>query len=262
MRMATRCRFLITAVPAGIVTLGTSTFGGSVVSNLVAEYSRVASVRCEVRREATAPEGTIRRLSRVLWERPDRLISETFSPLRRRVVSDGTHFFSHVDGDVLGFSRPVVELDEEMRRSLFVVPGSPMDLLLRWCDVPEHDEVPPSNGWRRVVVDGQPPAEILLDELSRPVRIHVFRSLPSRDILATWSYGEWVQTPSGVWIAKRHDVVLQSEADLLRETTWFENYRADVEIDRAEFERATRAFRGVRFTNEWSAIYGSASRER
>ncbi len=235
---------------------------GPAVSNLVAAYERIASVRCDVRREATGPQGTVRRLSRVVWERPDRLLSENFSPVRRRVVSDGTNFFSHVEGDPFGFSRPVAELDEEMRRPLSVVPGSPMDLLLRWVDAPEREEFPPSNGWRRVVVEGQPPGVILLDESGRPVRIEVLRPGGGESPLAAWTYDRWLRTTSGVWIATRHEAELHGGSEPLREVTLFENYRADVPVAATEFSEAIRAFRDVRFTNDWSAIYGAPTSGR
>ncbi len=243
-------------LPAAVVRAGPA------VSNLVAAYEPIASVRCDVRREVAGPHGTVRRLSRVVWARPERLYSENFSPVRRRVVSDGTNFFSHVEGDPFGFSRPVAELDEDMRRPLSVVPGSPMDLLLRWVDAPEREEAPISNGWRRVVVDGQPPGSIVMDEAGRPVRIEVVRSEGGISPLAVWTYDRWVRTPSGVWIATRHEAVMTGGSEPLREVTFFENYRADVTVAATEFQEAIRAFRNVRFTNEWSAIYGSATSER
>lgn len=245
-----------------VVVFAVAGRAGPAVSNLVANYERVASVRCDVRREATGPQGTVRRLSRVVWERPERLLSENFSPVRRRVVSDGTNFFSHVEGDPFGFSRPVTELDEDMRRPLSVVPGSPMDLLLRWVEAPEREETPPSNGWRRVIVEGQPPGVVLLDEAGRPVRIEVLRPGGGTTPLAVWTYSRWVRTPSGVWMATRHDAELYGDMEPLREITLFENYRADTPVAATEFSEAIRAFRGVRFTNDWSAIYGAASSRR
>ena len=57
-------------------------------------------------------------LSRVYYQRPDRLHVENFSPVKRHIVSDGTVFRSYTEGAPQGFSRPVAELNEEMLRNL------------------------------------------------------------------------------------------------------------------------------------------------
>ncbi|MCX7817631.1 MAG: hypothetical protein N2652_00190 [Kiritimatiellae bacterium] len=235
---------------------------GPIVSNLLAGYDEIATVRCDVHREATGPQGTVRRLSRVIWARPDRLLSETFSPLRRRVVSDGTTFWSYVEGDLWGFSRAVAELDEDMRRSLLVVPGTPMDLLLRWATAPEREQGPPSNGWRRIVIGGTPAGEVVLDPAGRPAQIAIYRPEGGEEPLAVWTYSGWVRSSGGAWIPTRHDVVLRGPSEMLRETTRFENYRVGTPVETEEFNRAVRALQHLRFTNEWSVIYGASPAPR
>ena len=93
-------------------------------------YDAVQSLSCEIRRDTPLPDGqTLRMLSRVYYQRPDRLHVENFSPVKRRIVSDGTVFRSYTEGAPQGFSRPVAELNEEMLRNLRMVPGSAAGVL-------------------------------------------------------------------------------------------------------------------------------------
>ena len=89
--------------------------GETVLARVLKPYDAVQSLSCEIRRDTPLPDGqTMRMLSRVYYQRPDRLHVENFSPVKRRIVSDGTVFRSYTEGAPQGFSRPVAELNEEM----------------------------------------------------------------------------------------------------------------------------------------------------
>ena len=99
--------------------------GETVRERLLRSYDAIQSLSCEIRRDMPLPDGqTVRMLSRVYYQRPDRLHVENFSPVKRRIVSDGAVFRSYAEGAPQGFSRPVSELNEEMLRNLRSVPGS------------------------------------------------------------------------------------------------------------------------------------------
>jgi hypothetical protein len=228
----------------------------STVSNLIASYDAIDLVQCDVRRDTEAGVQHGRKLSRVSFARPDRLHVENVSPLRRRIVSDGTNFFSHVDGDPLGFSRPVADLEESMRMGLRAVPATPMEHLLRLQGRPETN-VPAAPGFSRCVrVLGTPPHALLaFDNRDRLVRIEIFAEADAAEAVAAWDYSEFLEAAPGVWIPTVHRAVMQmGAAGAARETARFENYRIGAALDPSLFD-PTRHFRSVVFTNSFEAIY-------
>ena len=86
----------------------------TVAEQLIAGYERVQSVSCEIRRDMETSARKMRWLSRVYFQRPDRLHVDNSAPLPRRIVADGTNFFSYAEGDRKGFSRPIAQLDTDM----------------------------------------------------------------------------------------------------------------------------------------------------
>lgn len=63
-----------------------------VMERLIASYDAVEAAQVEVRRDMQGPGGNGRRLSRVFFQRPDRLHVESVTPPRRRIVADGAMF--------------------------------------------------------------------------------------------------------------------------------------------------------------------------
>ncbi len=228
----------------------------STVSNLIASYAAVDRVECDVRRDTEAGTRRGRMLSRVSYARPDRLHVENVAPLRRRIVSDGTNFFSHVDGDSMGFMRPVALLDEAMRQGLLAVPGTAMEHLLRLQGRPETN-LPPAPGFARCVrILGPPPQAVLaFDGDGRLARLEILAGTNATEVVAAWDYSAFIQAAPGAWVPTVHRAVLQmGPAGAARETARFENYRVGTTIDPARFDPAP-FFPGVKFTNSLDAIY-------
>ena len=73
--------------------------GGPVLDRVLKSYDSIQTFSCEIRRDTPLPDGqTLRMLSRVYYQRPDRLHVENFSPVKRRIISDGTVFRSYAEG--------------------------------------------------------------------------------------------------------------------------------------------------------------------
>jgi outer membrane lipoprotein-sorting protein len=135
-------RLAVKRVGAGLLLafcLAAASRAQTLAERLLAQYDAVRSLSCEIRKDVSGAAGTVRTLSRVYYERPDRLNVENFTPVKRRIVCDGTNFFSYVEGDSKGFTRPVAELDEIMLLQLRKIPGTAADHLFRlrgtggWC---------------------------------------------------------------------------------------------------------------------------------
>lgn len=111
----------------------------TLVAKLIKDYEAVQTLTCDLRRDNESGPDKMRFLSRIYYARPDRLHVENSAPIERTIISDGTNFYSYIQGDPKGFSRPVSQLDAEMLRSLRKVPGTAMDHLLRLENVPETE---------------------------------------------------------------------------------------------------------------------------
>ena len=67
--------------------------GETVLQRVLKSYDAIQSLSCEIRRDTPLPDGqTMRMLSRVYYQRTDKLHVENFSPVKRRIVSDGSVF--------------------------------------------------------------------------------------------------------------------------------------------------------------------------
>lgn len=231
-------------------------FAQSTVSNLIAAFDVIDRVQCDVRRDTEAGVQRGRMLSRVSFARPDRLHVDNISPLPRRIVCDGTNFFSYVEGDPTGFSRPVSALDPSMLFGLRALPGTPMEHLLRLQGRPETN-LPPAPGFSRCVriLGPAPQATLAFDIQGRLVRFEIFDDPASSQPMAVWDYAGFIEPAPGVWIPTLHKAVMHmGGGGGARETSRFENYRVGATLDPSLFDPA-RHFRSVMFTNSFDAIY-------
>ena len=111
---------------------------GTVWERVDKPYEAIQSLSCEIRRDMPVGDGgSARMLSRVYFQRGDRMHVETFSPLARRIVCDGTTFRSHMAGMARGFGAPVSQLKDDMLGNLRSVPASPEMALRQLTDTPE-----------------------------------------------------------------------------------------------------------------------------
>ncbi|MBM4153286.1 MAG: hypothetical protein FJ220_07180, partial [Kiritimatiellaceae bacterium] len=118
------------------------------VERLLNEYRQIKTLTCQIRRTVSGQQGDIQFMSRVYWQNDDRFHAENLTPISRRIISDGTRFYSYAEGDSKGFSRPVNDLSERMLLSLRQIPGTPMDNLLRLVKY-EEQILEPIDGLRR-----------------------------------------------------------------------------------------------------------------
>ena len=223
---------------------------------LVRSYDAVQSLSCEIRRDKPLPNGeTLRMLSRVQWQRPNRLNSETVQPIPRRTVSDGTVFRQYIKGANKGFSRPMAELDEAMLVGLRVVPGANLEVLESLIGLPEESLEASADGGGRFGYEAASGAYTVLrlDADGRWTGLEVYgsRAMTDRQVLAT--YSDFVEVVPGAWIACRQESQIQLEGVSATEAMRLTQVRANVELPAATFD-GSAFFPGVEFVDSFDKI--------
>lgn len=229
--------------------------GETVRERVLKSYEAVQSLSCDIRRDTPLPDGqTFRMLSRVYYQRPDKLHVENFSPVKRRTVSDGTVFRQYTEGAPQGFSRPVAELNEEMLRNLRMVPGSAanlLDVLAGATEVPLEPtaEFPVRAGYN----NGKSFAVLSLDAQGRMARYEIFSSPAMTDRSTCTDFSAFQEVVPGAWIACLQQSKVTFQGLERTETTRVDNLVANGEIPAALFE-AGAFFQGVEFVDAFEKI--------
>ncbi|MBU0677630.1 MAG: hypothetical protein KJ626_05905 [Verrucomicrobia bacterium] len=247
-------RSLIVSFTVTLLTL--PTFGAeTLVDRLLSSYEQIETVTCAIRKTVQTPERDMRHLSRVSWQRPDRIHVENFAPLERRYVADGNRMFYYVTGDPKGFSRPIEELDEDWQMSLRKVPGSAMDHLLRLkgspeTDLPATDDFPVRKGYQTDRLF----AVLSLDEKDRLVRIEFFKTPAMEKLTAQYDYEALEEPLPGVWLSALHKATIYVGDVQTKETSRFDNLVVNEPIPERLFI-AEPFFKGVEFVDSFEAVY-------
>ncbi len=205
----------------------------SVVERLLSAYDGVQTVQAEIRRDTEGPSGKSRRLSRVYFKRPDQIHVEGVTPPRRRIVADGTHFYSYIDGDPKGYARPIAALEGDWLISLRQIPGTPTDFLLRLRGQPE--ETLPATG--------------------RLAQLDLFSDAPHGTPIASYTYENYQEPIPGAWFPLVQRAVLRDGRDEVVETTRLSNLMVNQTVPDPLFLPDT-FFKGVVFTDNLDDIYG------
>ena len=227
----------------------------TVAQRLYHAYDAVQTLSCDIRRDLPLPDGsTSRMLSRVLYAKPASLNSETFSPVKRRTVSDGIILRQHIEGLSKGFSRPVADLDPVMRENLLMVPGSNANLLKPLLDLPET-LLPPEDGAPVRAAYATPTAYTVLslDGEGRWTRIQVYSSPAMTDLLADQRFSDFEPVAPGAWIATRQETRLSLDGIAATGTTRITHLQPGIEIPAAAFDGAA-FFPGIEFVDSFDKI--------
>lgn len=227
----------------------------TVLERVLKPYDAVQTLSCEIRRDTPLADGqTLRMLSRVYYQRPDKLHVENFSPVKRRTVSDGTVFRQYAEGAPKGFSRPVADLNEEMLRNLRMVPGSAANMIevLKGADeVPLEptDEFPVRAGYDNHISF----AVLNLDAEGRLARFEIYSSPAMTECKTLTDFSAFQEILPGVWIAGLQQSRVTMQGMERTETTRVGHLEANGEIPAAFFE-ADAFFPGVEFVDSYEKI--------
>ena len=227
----------------------------TVAEQLIAGYERVQSVSCEIRRDMETSARKMRWLSRVYFQRPDRLHVDNSAPLPRRIVADGTNFFSYAEGDRKGFSRPIAQLDTDMLISLRKIPGTAMDHLLRLRGLAETN-LPATAAFsvRRGYAAAKTFVVLSLDASNRLIRVEFFATAEQRQKTAQYDYSAFQEVAPGAWIPCLHKGVFNLGGVESYETTRVNNLAVNQAIPPKLFDHDL-FFQKVEFVGSFDEIY-------
>jgi len=190
------------ALAAVVLPVGAGTDDGTLAERLIAAHEAIRTVRCDVRRETVVDGKRVNTLSRVWYERPDRLRVETVTPEPRRILVDGTTIYKWVEGHAEGVRIPLDEASEAERLQVRKVPGTAEDYLLRLRGVAEQ-ALPPTDAFpvRRGYESPEPHpfAELALDKDGRLARFSLFSSTAQANRLVQVEFGGWREAKPGLW---------------------------------------------------------------
>ena len=220
------------------------------LERLLAENGRTHTLRCEIRRELEMEGVTLPTLSRIWFERPDRLRVETALPEPRRIVADGTAIYKWIDGQPQGVRIPLAEAPEPELLQLRKTPGTAEEYLLRLKGLPE-EPLPPEPGFpvRRAYLPPAPhPYTVLaLDETGRLARIEFFDAANRTNRLLLAEFAGWKEAKPGIWLAVLQKTAIRGrDGTVAHETLRVGSLAVNEPIEPEQFEAAKHSG-GVRF---------------
>lgn len=227
----------------------------TLVDELLAEYETIQSVSCDVRRDTESSGQKMRTLSRVFFQAPDKLHVDNVTPLPRRIVSDGITFFSYVNGDPKGFSRPVSKLENDMLISLRKVPATAMDHLLRLRGMAETN-LPATSAFpiRKGYNTGKMFALLSLDASNRLARIEMFTAPDLKQTIARIDYGNFTEAAPGIWLSRLHQSTMWLGGTESKETSRFDHLAVNQPIAQNLF-KAALYFKDIEFAPSFELMY-------
>mgnify|MGYP000079574565 CR=1 FL=1 len=228
--------------------------GETLAERLLAAYDGVQSVACRIHKETTVGGRSVATLSRVFYQRPDRLHVDNYAPVRRTIVCDGTNFASYAQGDPRGFSRPVEKLDEDMLFQLRKVPGTAMDHLFKLRGLAETNLPPEGFAERKGYDAGRVFVVLCADATGRLARVEFYATPSLRDRTAVYDYSDFAAAAPGVWIPRRHEGRFRVGGAESAETVRVERLAVNEPIAPGLF-RLANFFEDVRFVDRFEDIY-------
>lgn len=213
-----------------------------VLASLCAPFQAIQTLKTEVRRTTTTPDDQIHSmLSSVVFARPDRFCAETFFPMHRKVVSDGSTLRMYIKGHSRGAEVSITNLiarkDYVMLSSFRAIPASPMDMLLVGEDAKEF--LLPKSSEKTTMFGILLPsgyAELSVDERKRVTTISVFDSSEKIQENLRIEYSNFQEVLPQVWLALTHktiaDVGAPKKATMISR---FVNLVVNKPVDEAQF---------------------------
>ena len=247
-------------VIVGIACLGAAAAPGApsptLAEKLCSAYEQVETLSCRVRMTGELDGRKATLLSRVYYRRPDRMHVENISPVKRRIISDGSNFYHYVEGMARGFSAPLDKLEGEWAIQQKSVPGSAMEHLLRLKGVPET----PLNGTdkypvRRGYAHEKAFVVLSCDTEGRLARIEFFKSSEMTVKTAQIEYEDFQKVSDTCWLARIQKGGAAFGGNVACGTRRFDNMVVNKSISDSLFD-AGAFFKGIEFEDDLEKLSG------
>ena len=211
----------------------------TLAQKLLRQYRQIESASCDVRRDVTTSEGSIRWLSRVHFRQSNQLHAANAAPLPRLIIADGTMMYQHQSGAERGFRRPIADLDINMRINLERVPGTLMDHLLRLEHVAETPlEASPDAPIRAAYAAEHVFAILEADEQLRLHRILFYDAGNHSQKTGEITSEGFVEVIPEVWVPMHHRATFYVGENTVRERIRISNFQANILIPDQKFTPA------------------------
>lgn len=233
---------LILMTGMAVLSAAAETVAPTLVQQLIATNEAIRTVRCDIRRETLVDGRRVHTLSRVWYERPDRLRVETVTPEPRRILVDGTNIYKWVEGHAEGVRIPLAEASDAELLQVRKVPGTAEDYLLRLRGVPEQ-ELPPIEGLpvRRGYESPEPHpyAELAMEPEGRLARVSLFSAADRTNRLMEVDFSGWREAKPGIWIpCLQQATVAGPDGQTIRETVRVSALVVNEPLDASLFDAA------------------------
>lgn len=243
-------------LPTLCLLVQSSAFGGKEVERLLAEYSKIETVTCQIRRTKVGAAGKMKFLSRVYWTNKDQIHAEGIAPVKRRTIADGERLYQYVDGDPKGFSRPIANLSEQMTISLRLVPGTAMDHLLRLRGLEEKELPSTGETATRIGIQADNNYVVLsFDEQKRLIGIDFFKTPEMKTLNATYRYRDFLEAVPGAWIPLSHETTVENDKMSYKETVRVDRFIANKPIAQSLFISSSFFDKDIDFVDEFAKIF-------
>lgn len=239
-----------------LVLLPAAAHAGAEVDRLLAEYSNIETVSCQIRRTKEGAAGKIKFLSRVYYTNKNQIHAEGITPVKRRTIADGKRLYQYVEGDPKGFSRPVEELSEQMRISLQFVPGTAMDHLL-WMKGMEETVLPGGSDAAKQVGIQTDTKYVLLqfDAADRLSGIEFYKTEAMENKIADYVYRDFIEAAPGAWIPLSHAITVQNEQISYKELVTVDRFIANKPVAESLFIASSFFDKDIDFVDEFAKIF-------
>ncbi len=228
----------------------------TLAESLLSRYAALDTVACEIHKVTRSQGKTLRMLSRIHYQRPDRIHVENVSPSKRRIVADGQSLYYHEEGVARGFSRPIAELTPDWLASLRNVPGTATEHLEKLRGLAESALPPtPEGGTRRGYQADRVFVTLTVDTEGRLTDI-VFHKTPAmRETTAAYRYEEHREVAPGCWIPLLHKAtVYLPDGETIEETRRVGKLAVNQPVTPTLF-KPDLFFQGVEFVNDFARTY-------
>ncbi len=230
----------------------------TLANKLYAGYNNITSISCEIRKTSTAQDQTVRMLSRVYYQKPGKIHVDNVSPVRKRIISDGTNLYFYQNNALRGFSCPVAELKEPMLSAYKNIPSTPMEHLRK---LTRHQEspLPPTQDFavRKAYKTEKMFVVLSADNDYKLQRIEFFKTSNMKEKSGEYNYSEFQKAGEKCWIPTVHKAVISlSEGKKLTETRHIQNLQINKHITPKLFDHTT-FFTDVHFTDDFIKTYSN-----